>query len=50
MKQDLSTRFTAFSLAAFLTLAMLGGVNHLAASDAAPELMAKAAAVAAARS
>jgi hypothetical protein len=50
MNQDLSTRFAAFGLATLLTLAMLGGVDHLATSDAPPDLMAKAAAVAAARS
>ena len=43
MKQNLSTRFTAFGLAALLTLAMLGGVNQLATSELVPETMARAA-------
>jgi len=43
MKQNLSTRFTAFGLAALLTLAMLGGVNQLATSEPVPETMARAA-------
>jgi hypothetical protein len=47
MTQELRTRFAALGLATLLTLAMLGGVNHLATSEPAPDTMAKAAVMAA---
>jgi hypothetical protein len=50
MTNRLSTQFAAFGLAALLTLAMLGSVNHLATSQPAPDLMAKATTQAAPRS
>jgi succinate dehydrogenase/fumarate reductase cytochrome b subunit len=40
-------RLAAFSLALFMTLGMLGTVNHLATSDASPAQMARVAAEAA---
>lgn len=43
MKTDLTARATAFCLSAFLTLAMLGGVDSLASSAPPQGLMARVA-------
>ena len=39
-----SSRFAAFSLAVLATVVMLAGVQHLATSQASPELVARVAA------
>jgi len=46
-RQPTLQRLASFSLALLMTLGMLGGVNHLAISDANPAQMARAAAEAA---